>query len=179
MSTPSQASDEPVETPGTPPPLGPEPFRFEPHDGGVEGAAFSRSFQAITLLTVLGSGYWLLSLWQLGKFGGSTGLDGLRAAGWFIVGWSLLAWTAWHVMQSRARLDAQGLHQTWIWDKHMAYGELAYAKLIRIRGLEWLVAPRFYVRTLLGKFAVFYVTDATVIEECERLSAELKAFRQF
>jgi hypothetical protein len=61
----------------------------------------------------------------------------------------------------------------------MAYGELAYAKLMRIRGLEWLVAPRFYVRTLVGKFAVFYVTDATVIEECERLSAELKAFRQF
>ena len=33
------------------------------------------------------------------------------------------------------------------------------------------MAPRFYVRTLVGKFAV--------IEECERLSAELKAFRQF
>lgn len=163
----------------TPPPsLGPAPFRFQPVTDVVEGPAFSRAFQAITLLTVLGSGYWLLSLWQQGKFGGSTGIDGLRAAGWFILGWFLLAWTAWHVMQSRARIDAQGLHQTWIWDKHMAFDELAYAKLIRIRGLEWFMAPRFYVRTLMGKFAVFYVTDALVIAECERLSQELQTFRQ-
>lgn len=176
-NTPQQSSEAPTTYP--PQPLGPEPFCFSPSNGFVEGAAFSRSFQAITLLTVLGSGYWLVSLWQMGKFGGSTGLEGLRAAGLFILGWFLLAWTAWHVMQSRVRLDAQGLHQTWIWDKHMAYGELAYAKLIRIRGLEWLVAPRFYVRTLVGKFAVFYVTDAVVIEECQRLSAELQAFRQF
>jgi len=160
------------------PHLGPAPFRFHPASDMVEGPAFSRTFQAITLLTVVGSGYWLLSLWQQGKFGGSAGLEGLRAAGWFILGWFLLAWTTWHVMQSRACLDASGLHQTWIWDKHMAYEELAYAKLIRVRGLEWLMAPRFYVRTLMGKFAVFYVTDPVVMAECERLSQELQAFRQ-
>jgi hypothetical protein len=161
-----------------PPALGPTPFRFQPVPDVVEGPAFSRSFQAVTLLTVMGSGYWLLSLWQHGKFGGDTGMEGLRAAGWFILGWFLLAWTAWHVMNSRARLDAQGLHQTWIWDKHMTFDELAYAKLIRIRGLEWFMAPRFYVRTLMGKFAVFYVTDAVVMAECERLSQELQIFRQ-
>ena len=60
----------------------------------------------------------------------------------------------------------------------MAYEELAYAKLIRVRGLEWFMAPRFYVRTLMGKFAVFYVTDPVVMAECERLSQELQAFRQ-
>ena len=177
MSTPSQVSEEQAQSSPLQH-LGPAPFRFEPRDGIAEGAAFSRSFQGITLLTVLGSGYWLLSLWQMGKFGGNTGLEGLRTAGWFILGWFLLAWTAWHVLQSRACLDAKGLHQTWIWDKHMAYDELAYAKLIRIRGLEWFMAPRFYVRTLVGKFAVFYVTDALVLDECERLSKELQAFRQ-
>ena len=61
----------------------------------------------------------------------------------------------------------------------MAYDELAYAKLIRVRGLEWLMAPRFYVRTLLGKFAVFYVSSADVQAECERLRAELATFRDF
>ena len=54
-------------------------------------------------------------------------MGGLRAAGWFVLGWVLLAWTTWHVMFSRARLDATGIHQTWIWDKHMAYDELAQA----------------------------------------------------
>jgi hypothetical protein len=160
-------------------PIGLTPFVFRPSNDVVEGPAFSRAFQAITWLTLLGSGYWLVSLWQQGKFGGGdTGLDGLRAAGWFVLGWALLAWTTWHVMHSRARVDAQGLHQTWIWDKHMSYDELAYARLIRIRGLEWLIAPRFYVRTLVGKFAVFYVSGLDVQKECERLSQELAEFRQ-
>ena len=159
--------------------LGPKPFVFLPTTDPLEGPAFSRAFQAITWVTLLGSGYWLLSLWQQGKFGGETGLDGLRAAGWFVLGWGLLAWTTWHVMFSHCRLDATGIHQTWIWDKHMSYDELAYAKLIRIRGLEWFMAPRFYVRTLLGKFAVFYVSSPHVQQECERLSAELSAFREF
>lgn len=172
MNHPQTAAPEPTAKPGV------EPFRFQPHPEVLEGAAFSRSFQTITALIVLGSAYWLLSLWQQGKFGGDTGVAGLKAAGWFIVAWALLAWTAWHVLQSRVRMDAQGIHQTWIWDKHMAFDDLAFAKLIRIRGLEWFMAPRLYVRTLVGKFAVFYVTDATVLAECERLSAELKAFRQ-
>lgn len=159
--------------------LGPKPFVFHPTTDTIEGPAFSRAFKAITWATLLGSGYWLLSLWQQGKFGGDTGLEGLRAAGWFVLGWSLLAWTTWHVMFSRARLDAAGIHQTWIWDKYMGYDELAYAKLIRIRGLEWFMAPRFYVRTLMGKFAVFYVSSPHVQHECERLSAELSAFREF
>ena len=166
--------------PMTPSPLGPQPFVFHPsHAEGIAGPAFSRAFQAITWATLLGSGYWLLNLWQQGKFGGNTGLDGLREAGWFVLGWVLLAWTTWHVMLSRARLDDKGIHQTWIWDKHMNYDELAYAKLLRIRGLEWFMAPRFYVRTLMGKFAVFYVSSPEVQSECERLSAELAAFRAF
>jgi hypothetical protein len=158
--------------------LGPEPFRFLPQPEDLEGAAFSRSFQVITLAVVLGSGVALTNLLLNGKFGGSTALENIRAAGWFILGWCLLAWTAWHVFESRIRLDAQGLHQTWLWDKHMAYDDLAFAKLIRVRGLEWLMAPRFYVRTLIGKFAVFYVSDKAVLLECERLAAELKSFRQ-
>jgi len=160
------------------PPLGPEPFRFQPQPEVVEGPAFSRWFQGITWVTVLGSGYWLLHLWQQGKFGGDVSLAGLKQAGWFILAWLLLAWTAWHVVRSRMCMDTQGLQQTWIWHKAMAYDEMAYAKLIRVRGLEWLMAPRLYVRTLMGKFAVFYVSDARLLAECERLQRALRDFRQ-
>ena len=73
--------------PSTPTALGPTPFVFHPStDDGIEGPAFSRAFQAITWATLLGSGYWLLTLWQQGKFGGDTGFNGLRAAGWFVLG---------------------------------------------------------------------------------------------
>lgn len=171
-------SPTPDSSPASIPSMGPEPFRFTPSCDVLEGPAFSRTFQGIVLLSVLGSGYWLLSLWQQGKFGGDTGWEGLRSAGWFIVGWFLLAWTAWHVVRSRVRIDALGMHQTWIWDKHQNLDELAYAKLLRIRGLEWLMAPRFYARTLAGKFTVFYMIRPDMLENCSRLAKELETFRR-
>ena len=88
-----------------------------------------------------------------------------------------MVYTWWHIQTSRTRLTADSLHQSWIWDKKMELRELAYGKLIRVRGLEWLVAPRLYVRTLLGKFAVFYAVDREMLDEFERLIAELQAFR--
>ena len=156
--------------------LGPAPFRFVPQDGEMEGDAFSTVFKGLTAAIVLGSAWWWMDLWQSGKFG-ATGLEGLRAGGWFVLGWLLLAWTGWEVWRSRVRLDQTGLQQTWIWHKRMAYDDLAYARLFRVRGLEWLMAPRLYVRTLVGKFAVFYVTDARVMAECQRLCDELQKFR--
>ena len=80
-------------------------------------------------------------------------------------------------MRSATRIDSSGLYQSWLWDKHMDLRELAYGKVIRIRGLEWLIAPRLYVRTLMGKFAVFYAASPAMISEFDRLAAELKAFR--
>lgn len=154
------------------------PFRFEMQADKVEGAAFSLAFKTLTCAVVAFCGYWLLSLWLQGKFGGKADLEGLHTAGWFILGWVLLACTAWFVLFSRIRLDATGITQSWMWTKHFDFDDLAVAQLIRIRGLEWLIAPRLYARTLAGKFSVFYVSDATVILEMERLSQELKAFRQ-
>ena len=82
------------------------------------------------------------------------------------------------MVNSRISLDANGITQSWMWTKHFDFDDLAVAQPIRIRGLEWLIAPRLYARTLAGKFSVFYVSDATVLLEMERLSLELKAFRQ-
>jgi hypothetical protein len=152
------------------------PFVFEPSP--LEGAAFSRTFQALVGLLVLGLGAWLVVLWQQGKFGDSTQLESVRSAGWFILAWGLLVWTALQVHKSRTRLDSKGLFQSWIWDKHMPFEQLAYTQLIRVKGLEWLIAPRFYVRTLAGKFAVFYIADPALQRECERLALELQSFRR-
>jgi hypothetical protein len=154
------------------------PFVFEPHPSPVEGAAFSNTFQALVGLMTLGLGAWLWLLWQQDKFGDHAQLESARTAGWFILGWGLLVWTAGQVRQSQTRMDAQGLSQTWIWNKHMPYEQLAYTQLIRVKGLEWLIAPRFYVRTLAGKFAVFYIADPALQRECVRLAFELDAFRR-
>jgi hypothetical protein len=163
----------------TSPALSIAPFIFEPVPTPVEGAAFSNTFQALTGLMVCGLGAWLWVLWLQDKFGDHAQFESLRRAGGFILGWSLLVWTAWQVRQSRTHMDGQGLSQSWIWDKHMAYDQLAYTQLIRVRGLEWLIAPRFYVRTLAGKFAVFYIAEPALQRECARLALELEAFRRF
>ena len=159
------------QTPGTG--LGPPLFRFLVQQKGVEAAAFSVTFKVLASAMVLGGGAMLVQLWRAAPSGGGM------AVSWFSAGWLLMAITCWFILRSRTRLDPQGLHQSWIWDKHLPLGNLAYGKLIRVKGLEWLIAPRLYVRTLDAKFTVFYTASPAMLVEFERLCAELKAFRQF
>jgi hypothetical protein len=155
--------------------LGPAPFRFEPSQGdAVEGQAFSLPFKLLATVIVGGCAFWLAQLWSVGALG-TAKTGGL---GWFLAGIALMGWTWFHIMTSRTRIDRQGLHQRWIWDKQMAFDDLAFGKLIRVPGLDWLIAPRLYVRTLVGKFAVFYAATPELIAEFERLVAELKQARR-
>lgn len=166
-----------MKQPQTPPApvgwMGPPPFRFSVHGGAIGAAAFSRTFKALAILMVLGCGAALVWLWRVDQHVSSMGVS------WFSAGWLLMAITGWFILRSRTGLDSLGLHQSWIWDKRMPFGELAYGKLIRVKGLEWLIAPRLYVRTLDAKFAVFYAASPALLAEFERLCAELKQFRQF
>ena len=155
--------------------MGPAPFRFEPSQGdAVEGQAFSLPFKLLATVIVGGCAFWLAQLWSVGALG-TAKTGGL---GWFLAGIALMGWTWFHIMTSRTRIDRLGLYQRWIWDKQMAFDDLAFGKLIRVRGLDWLIAPRLYVRTLVGKFAVFYAATPELIAEFERLVAELKQARR-
>ena len=154
--------------------LGPPPFRFSSLSGPVEGAAFTRPYKALVVAMVAIGLVWWIRLWHQGHWGEQPGQGG----GWFLLALALMAWTGWAVLRSRTRIDAEGISQTWIWHKHMPCRELAYARLIRVRGLEWLMAPRLYVRTLLGKFAVFYIADPQVLAQAEHLVREVTEFRR-
>jgi hypothetical protein len=96
---------------------------------------------------------------------------------WLWAAWSIMAYTVGHLLMGKTKLTAQSLEQTWIWHKKVELRDLAYVKLIRVPGLDWLIAPRVYVRTLMGKFTVIYACHPDMIEEFQRMSAELKAFR--
>jgi hypothetical protein len=152
--------------------MGPPPFRFSPREVARAGPAFSTPFKCLATVIVGGCAAAVIQMWLAGRAaGGSPG------GGWFIAGFLLIAYTWVCILRSTTRIDAKGLHQTWVWDKHMELGDLAYGKLIRVRGLDWLIAPRLYVRTLMGKFAVFYAASPEMVVEFDRLVAELKAFR--
>lgn len=154
------------------PGLGPPPFRFTPRGGSITAPAFSLPFKILATLIVLACSAGFIQTWLAGRVSGNT-----LGGGWFIAGLLLIVYTWVSILRSTTRLDAGGLHQTWVWDKHMDLGDLAYCKLIRVRGLDWLIAPRLYARTLMGKFSVFYTASPGMTAEFERLVAELKAFR--
>lgn len=150
----------------------PEPFRFQPTGGRVEGPAFSRVFQSLTTVVVAGCMGWVWRLWQRGAIDYGPGLA------WVAAALALMACTWWAVMRSRTVVGADALQQRWLWNKRMDLADMAFCKVIRVPGLDWLVAPRLYARTLTGKFSVFYGATPELREEFKRLSQELAAFRR-
>jgi hypothetical protein len=149
--------------------LGPAPFVFHPEAPDRLVSAFSRSFKALAWAMLLGLGGWMATHqenWHT------------QAAGWGALAWLLMAATVWAVGRSQTRLNTQELFQSWLWDKKMLVRELAYAKLIRVPGVDWLIAPRLYVRNLSGKFTVIYCADPAVLKDMRRLCQELDAFRK-
>ena len=75
------------------------------------------------------------------------------------------------------RFNAQGIEQSWMWRKRVELKDLAYAKVIRIRGLEWLIAPRLYTKTFGGKLFIFYAAAPGMLAEFKRLEQTLAALR--
>jgi hypothetical protein len=156
-------------------PLGPPPFRFTPSQGPVmRSRAYSLPLRLLATVLVFGAAAWLLQLWTGGQLDG----DARRLGGWFAAALAMMLYTWWSMVRSVTTIDGEALRQTWIWSKRMELRELAYARVIRVRGLEWLIAPRIYARTLLGKFAVFYAADAAMVAEFERLARELAELRR-
>lgn len=149
--------------------LGPAPFRFAPQHETVVSPAFSRPFKALAIALLLGLAAWayLLHGVQLAQ------TDHL----WLWAAWGIMAYTVGHLLLGKTRLTAQTLEQTWIWHKKVELRDLAYVKLIRVPGLDSVIAPRLYARTLMGKFTVIYAASPEMIAEFQRLQSELKAFR--
>ena len=149
------------------------PFVFRlPGGTALQSPAFSKPFKFLASLMVAYVGVWLWQLWQLGKLGNTS-----ATLGWFAAALIMMSYTLWHIWRSVTTLDEKRIHQSWVWDKAFDMRELAYAKLIRVPGLDWLIAPRLYVRTMLGKFAVFYAADPAMVREFTRIVKELEAFR--
>lgn len=151
-----------------PVPYGIVPFVFEPHVPDQEVAAFGRTFRALAWAVLAGLAAWVVrtpSIWQSDM------------AWWAGSAWLMMAITVVAIQRSRTRLNAQVIEQRWLWRKSMPVQELAFAKLMWLPALDWLIAPRLYVRNLTGKFAILYCADRAVLQDMQRLCAELQAFR--
>lgn len=139
-------------------------------DQVISGKAFSVAFRVLALLLVEGVAWWAYVLWSNGKLGTSVTSSML----WLVAALVLMAITVFYVFRSVTSISATHLKQSWIWDKEMLVSDLAYAKLIRLRGFEWLIAPRLYARTHGGKFASFYASTPDVLLQFEKIHNKLK-----
>ncbi len=79
----------------------------------------------------------------------------------------------WGILTSRTSIGDQYIEQTWLWRKKVNIAEISQVKLISVRGLEWLMAPRLVVRTGFG-LTTFHAADPTVLHRF-RLLAHGKA----
>ena len=150
----------------------PELFSFAPVGGRVESSAFSVPFKVLATALIAPALIWGWQLWSSGTIALT-----LASSGWLFAALCLMVYTGWYIFNGRTTLDNLTLEQTWVWHKRAELRQLAYVKLIRIRGLEWLIAPRLYTKTYAGKLAIFYASSADMLVEFQRMEAELKALR--
>lgn len=145
-------------------------FAFAPSGTtAAQAAAFSPALRALAWLLSAGLLAWMLRL-QLPLRQGLTV--------WAWAAWAMMVWTCWTLQTSRLRLSAQAIEQDWIWRRRIALQELASLRLLRVRGFEWLLAPRLYARSLQGSLVVFYCADPAVLDELERMARELRLWQQ-
>lgn len=134
-------------------------------DQVLSGPAFSKPFKVLAWALCLGLIVWTFLL----------PIDLLSHSGWWVASaLALIVYTVWHIQSSVTTLDAHHIHQTWVWDKSMQLSDMAYIKVIHVPSLSWLIAPRVYARTMMGKFAVFYTASPDMLKAFEALAEKLK-----
>lgn len=141
------------------------PYPYNPPLEVITGRSFGPVFRALAWMILLSLLAWV---WRLGFDWQST------HGAWVGVAWIMLAYIVVHIQRSRIRLDGECIEQTWMWRRRMALRELAFVKIMRVRGLEFLIAPRIYARSLSGTFVFFYCYDQTLLKEFDCLARALK-----
>lgn len=148
------------------------PFTFTPHSVRTECSAFSLAFKSLSIIVVSAAVGWAWQMWAAGAL-----MMTWASSGWLGAALCMMLYTQWFILQGTTVLDAQAIEQAWVWKKRVELSDLAYAKLIRVPGFEWLIAPRLYTKTFSHKLSVFYASDAAMLNEFQRLSTELQAYR--
>lgn len=151
----------------------PATLQFAPQGGDMVAPAYSPVFKGIALILMV-----LASAWAWKMQMGTGPLTAQNTVFWIWAPWALMAYTVWFVVTGTTRLTSTAVEQSWMWSKRVELHNLAYAKVIRIPGLEWLIAPRFYTKTFGGKLVIFYTAQPAMLSEFKRLEDCLNALKQ-
>ena len=107
-------------------------------------------------------------------------LPALRSTTWSAGSLTLLSlagigvlWMGWWIVYSRTRLDGDVLSQTWLWNRRAHANEVTQLKLVHLRPLQKIIAPRLLVRRRNGAIAWFHSADPALLTAfAERVAAQ-------
>ena len=109
----------------------------------VTGPAYGAGFKLVaTLLTAVLLGYGVSIAQRFPLLSLGFGVKALLLG----AGVMLLVSYYWF-LRARTTIDAQGIRQSWMFDKQVAWRDVRGAKMIGIPYLSWLFPPRLVVRT--------------------------------
>ncbi len=133
----------------------------------VEGPAFPIAVKALATAMMLA----LVVAGVGASLGASAAGPRLDAADWaFLLAVVVVVGSGyWGIMTSQTRFDGESIEQTWLWRKKVMLAEISQLKLIRVRGLEWLIVPRLVVRTGFG-LTTFHAGDPAVLARFKLLA---------
>lgn len=97
---------------------------------------------------------------------------------WLLVGLALVIYMGIVLLRSQTTLTASTLSQDWFWEKKVALQEVTYVRFMRLRGWEWLIAPRLLVRAGHGPLKSFHAASPHMWAEFERWSQALRDRQQ-
>lgn len=143
---------------------------FDPGEP-VSGPSFGLFFKLLTGLLTFGLAGWFVQLYM----SGALATKGSGGVAWMICGIAMIGLIYVYILISRTSVNSNHILQTWMWDKKVLLSDIIFVRIIRVRGLAWLVAPRLYMRLLDGKFTVIYFAGDTLTATFERLAAVYQA----
>lgn len=136
----------------------------------ASGPAYSRGHKTLLVALLLVLSLWAGRLalqpdtWQINR-------DVLL---WAASGYALLLAMGWTMLRSTTTVNEDELVQTWFWRKRVRLDQISYARFVHWPGMEWLFAPRLYVRTGPGPATTYYGASPALWHTFEVMSAPFK-----
>jgi hypothetical protein len=138
---------------------------FYQPERSVSGPAYGAGFKLVaTVLTLALLGYGASVAWRFPLLSFGFGLKALLAGA--VV---MLAVSYYWFLHARITIDADGIRQSWLYDKQVLWSEVRGAKMIGIPYASWLFPPRMIVRTG-SAFTTFNGGSQEVLIEFAKIS---------
>ena len=140
-------------------------MNFYTPDKPVTGPAYNAGFKVLaTVLTVVLAVYMVSVAWRFPLLSFGFGVKALLLGAGLMLGVSY-----YWFLRARTTIDADGIRQTWLFDKHVEWRDVRGAKMIGIPYAAWLFPPRMVVRTGTS-FTTFNGGSQAVLIEFAKIS---------